>query len=123
MKDHIIREITSPSARFVFHKETQPDTLLFRCQGAFSLVNHAQLDALMDEVTRAQAGRIILDLSQVVHADSAGIGTLAMAVKHSLTAAKRLVLVPSDPVRVLLDTSQLSRAVPTVSSLEEAMVA
>lgn len=121
MSERIVREITSPSVRFDYEQETKSGTLLLRCHGAFSFVNYERLNELVSEVTNAPVGCIVMDMRDVVYIDSMGVGILAVAFKHTVANNKKLVLIPSQPVRVLLETSHLLTAIPTAASLEEVL--
>lgn len=94
--------------------------LVFFCRGAFSLVSHRQLDDLFEHLRNAPEQQFILDLREVGHIDSTGVGTLAMSLKHCMAESKRLVLVPNDAVRQALVTATLDTVFIQCDSVEAA---
>jgi len=67
---------------------------------------------------------VILDLQNVTHLTSAGIGAILLLRKKVQEAGGRLVLArPSPRLRRLLDTVNLPKLVPVVGTLDEARAA
>lgn len=93
---------------------------MFVCRGSFSLATHVQLDELVDRVRSEEAGRIVLDLSEVKHIDSVGVGTLAMLLKNTMATSRSLVLVGGEAIREVLAASSLESAFQFVPSLDAA---
>ena len=69
----------------------------------------------------AGSGRVVIDLTGVVFADSEGIGALAGAVHRSLDNGDRVVVACRRPsLRRVLGMTRIDDFVPVVPSLEEA---
>jgi len=120
MKDEIVKQIISPSAELHFESQDEPGLRIVRCRGAFSLVNHDRLDRVLDAVKGAGPAKVILELSDVAHVDSVGVGTLAVALKDSLASRRKLVLVANELVKGVLTTSSLDTAFHIADSLDAA---
>lgn len=120
MKDEIVRQIISPSAELQFDTADEPGLRIVRCRGAFSLVNHDKLDRVLETIKSAGNAKVILELSNVAHVDSVGVGTLAVALKDSLASRRKLVLVANDLVKSVLATSSLDTAFHIADSLDAA---
>lgn len=99
----------------------QGDADVFRCAGAFSLVSHEQLERIGAAAKSSDAQRIVMDLREVAHMDSAGLGTLAMIVKTLMPAKRLLVVIPSPQVRNLMVSTGLDRVVPFADSIPAAL--
>jgi anti-anti-sigma factor len=112
---------TPPSVPLTWSNETRGDILVIACQGSFSLNNHQRLDALFHLIESDRAPKIVLDLYQVVHMDSVGIGTVAMIFKHTLASVKKIVLVPNGFVRKALASASLDRVIPLAINAEDAL--
>jgi len=97
------------------------DAAVYSCRGTLSLAATPQLDELMRSVLGDAAARVVLDLTEVKHCDSVGIGTLAKLLKHSMSSKRPLVVVPSRPVRDLLTRASLDSAFRLAASLDEAL--
>jgi anti-anti-sigma factor len=94
---------------------------VFACRGSFTLATHVQLDRLVEMIRRDSAPRIVLDLREVQHMDSVGVGTLAMILKNVLGTSRLLVLVCSPAVRELLAASSLDVAFTFAATLDAAL--
>jgi anti-anti-sigma factor len=93
----------------VVKKEKAGDALVFHCQGALSALNATSSNELVKAVGAAREKKIILDLSGVVHMDSAGVGLVAAAFKQASAAGATLVLVAQTPIRDALETAGLHK--------------
>jgi anti-anti-sigma factor len=65
--------------------------------------------------------RIVIDMREVGHIDSTGVGTLAMCLKHAMAQQKRIILIPNDAVRRALVTSALDTIFVQCDSVEAAL--
>lgn len=81
---------------------------IFRCKGAFSLVNHAKLGELAEEIRRSDAASVVLDLREVAYMDSVGVGTIAVMLKDSKAEVRAFTVVPTAEIRALLAASKLA---------------
>ena len=99
----------------------QGDADVFRCSGAFSLVSHEQLEKIGAAAKSSDAPRVVMDMREVAHMDSAGLGTLAMIVKLLMPAKRMLVVIPSPQVRNLMVSTGLDRVVPFADSIPAAL--
>ncbi len=111
----------APDFSLQYEKETRGGSLLFVCRGGFSLVNHALLENIIEEIKAAPERSIILDLGGIRFMDSMGIGTLANILKY--TTAKRMdfVLVSNDIVDQILGVARMTHVMRIVHNLEEAI--
>lgn len=105
------------------HFECYPreGSLVFYCRGAFALVSHRQLDELFAAIRDAQEKQIVIDMREVGHIDSTGVGTLAMCLKHAMAQKKRIILVINDAVRRALVTAALDTIFVQCDSVEAAL--
>jgi len=99
----------------------RPGALILFCRGALSLVSHRQLDELYEQIRAAAEPAVVLDLREVGHVDSTGIGTLAMSMKHCMAERKKLALVPNDAVRQALATASLDTIFAQYDSVDDAL--
>ncbi len=111
----------APDYSLRYEKETRGDTLLFHCRGGFSLVNHALLDRIIEQIKSAKERKVVLDLGGIRFMDSVGMGTIAAILKHTMAHEVEFVIVSNDIVSKLLGTSGLNRVIRNTRSLEEAM--
>jgi anti-anti-sigma factor len=121
MKEQLADRIGKLNEDLKLEKYVRDGVLVIYCQGAFSLVSHAQLDRLLGEVRGAKERRIVLDLRETGHIDSTGLGTLAMSLKHCMAAKRELALVPNDAVRRLLASSALDTVFSQFDSVDAAL--
>lgn len=96
-------------------------SLVFYCRGAFALVSHAHLDDLFAAIRDAHEKQVVIDMREVGHIDSTGVGTLAMCLKHAMAQKKRIILVPNDAVRRALVTAALDTIFVQCDSVEAAL--
>lgn len=101
----------------------QGDADVFRCAGAFSLVSHEQLAEIGALAKTTDARRIVMDMREVAHMDSAGLGTLAMIVKHMMLTSRKVVVIPSGQVRNLIASTGIDRVVLLADSIPAALAA
>lgn len=106
-----------------WEQSRQGDAEIFRCAGAFSLVSHAHMEAMGKLAIASDAQRIVLDLREVAHMDSVGLGILAKIIKHAMPAARLVVVIPSAQVRNLLASTGLDRVVLIADGLPAALEA
>lgn len=119
--ERIVQEFFSkPNRDFQFQKKRHGSSTIFHCRGALSLGSYASLEQFGKEIRKTTAKRIVLDLREVVHIDSLGIGTLAALFKDARRSKVELVLVPSSEVRQSLETVGLAKVFPSFDSLDEA---
>lgn len=104
-----------------WERSRQGDADVFRCGGAFSLVSHEQFEPFRGQILSSDAKRIVLDMREVAYMDSAGLGVLAMIVKHLLPTARPLVIIPSPQVKNLLVASGMDRVILFAESIPAAL--
>ena len=113
--------LDAPDYSLQIEKKTRSGALLFHCRGGFSLVNHALLDGIFEQIKATQERKVVLDLSGIRFMDSVGLGTIAAILKHTMATEKTLVLVSNDIVDQNLSAASLTKVICTVHSLEEAL--
>ncbi len=117
LTDHINRL----NADLQFERYGREGSVVVYCRGAFSLVSHRQLDELFALIRDAPEKQVVMDLREVGHIDSTGVGTLAMCLKHGMAQQKRIILVPNDAVRRALVTAALDTIFVLCDSVEAAL--
>ena len=120
MKDSVREFIGRQSQRLDIDLKKQGPVTIIRCRGAFSLVNHTYLDDLVGLIHTAEGKRIVIDLLEVQHIDSTGLGTLATAFKDSRSRSVELILVPSSEVRTAIAAVCLDKVFQLADNLEAA---
>lgn len=121
MKENLADRINRLNEDLLIERYLRPGALVLFCRGAFSLVSHHQLDDLYAQVRACSEPHIVLDLREVGHVDSTGIGTLAMSLKYCMAQGKKLVLVPNDAVRQALVTATLDTIFAQYDSVDAAL--
>jgi len=118
-----IREeyISKPNEDLLVESKKRGEAMVFRCKGAFSLVNRSRLKELEVEIAAAPVARIIVDLLDVSFMDSSGLGTLASALKKMMEQGKKLMLVPNSIVRKTLETAGLHTVFQLFESVDDAL--
>ena len=111
----------APDYSLQIEKKTRGDALLFHCRGGFSLVNHALLDGIFEQIKATPKRKVVLDLSGIRFMDSVGLGTIAAILKHAMSTKKIFVLVSNDIVDQNISAASLTKVICTVHSLEEAL--
>ena len=96
--------------------------LIFECRGGFSLVNHALMDRIIEQVKTAPERKVVLDLGGIRFMDSVGMGTIAAILKYTMAHQMEFVIVSNDIVSKLLGTSGLNRVIRIVRRQEDAFV-
>lgn len=104
-----------------FEGHRRDGALVVFCRGAFAIVSHRQLDDLFALVRDAGEKRVVIDMREVGHMDSTGVGTLAMCLKHAMAQQKNIVLVANDAVRQALATAALDTIFQQSDSVEAAL--
>jgi anti-anti-sigma factor len=104
-----------------FEQYPREGSLVFYCRGAFALVSHGQLDELFALIRDAAEKQIVIDMREVGHIDSTGVGTLAMCLKHAMAQQKQIILVTNDAVRRALVTAALDSIFVQCDSVEAAL--
>lgn len=104
-----------------WERSQQGDADIFQCSGAFSLVSHGVMEKMAREVLSGAPRRIVLDMREVAHMDSAGLGILAMIIKHTISTPRFLVVIPSPQVSNLIASTGLDRVVARADSLPAAL--
>ena len=90
-------------------KEKIGEALVFHCQGALSALNADPSNELVKAIGEAREKKIVLDLSGIVHIDSAGVGSIAAAFKQASAGGATLVVVAQPPIRDVLETAGLHK--------------
>lgn len=121
MHPELQKQFTTPSHGLEYRREVRHGALIIFCQGAFSLANHVLLDDVVAEFKKAKERRVLLDLSGVVYMDSVGVGSLAMIVKHTMTAGIEFALISNDVVDPVLEMASLDRVFRVARSVEEVL--
>ncbi len=116
-----LQEFVQRQDELHWERTQQADADIFRCSGAFSLVSHESMQKMAEEALAGSARRIVFDLREVAHMDSAGLGILAMVIKHTLSTPRFLVLIPSAQVSNLITSTGLTRVLLTADSIPAAL--
>jgi anti-anti-sigma factor len=111
----------APDYSLHVEKKTRGDALLFHCRGGFSLVNHALLDGIFEQIKATPERKVVLDLGGVRFMDSVGVGTIAAILKHAMATDKDFVLVSNDIVDQNLSSANLTQVIRIVRTLDEAL--
>jgi anti-anti-sigma factor len=111
----------APDYSLQIEKRTRGGALLFHCRGGFSLVNHALLDGILEQIKATAERKVVLDLSGIRFMDSVGVGTIAAILKHSMATDKDFVLVSNDIVDTDLSAASMTKVIRIVRTLEEAL--
>ena len=114
-------DLDAPDYSLQIEKKTRSGALLFQCRGGFSLVNHALLDGIFEQIKATQERKVVLDLSGIRFMDSVGLGTIAAILKHAMATKKVFVLVSNDVVDQNLSVASLTKVIHIVHSVEEAL--
>lgn len=118
-----IREefISKPNQDLLIETRKRDAAIVYRCRGAFSLVNHERLKEFEADLATVEAARIVIDLRDVSFLDSSGLGTLASALKKVMEQGKELVLVPNPTVRRTFATAGLEGVFHFADSVDDAL--
>ena len=120
--ERILREhISKPNLGFEFSEEQRGSAVLFTCRGAFSLGSYAELESMERATRKLASKRIVLDMRQVAHIDSTGIGTLAAILTNAMDAKGEVRLVPSSAVKLAVGLARLDSFLQSFDSLESAL--
>lgn len=120
--ERIVQEfISKPNLGFEFSREQKGDTAVFHCHGAFSLGSYPDLNVLARKIRETKEKKIVLDMLDVAHIDSAGIGTLATVFKDARAKHRDLRIVPSAAVREGLTMVKINKLLRLYDSLESAL--
>ena len=117
------QHISKPNLGLEFSQQQQGDAMVFTCHGAFSLGSYSDLDGFERAVRAQTAKRIVLDMREVAHIDSTGIGALATIVRDVASASREVRLVPSQAVKLAVGLARLDTFLPSFDSLEAALSA
>lgn len=120
MRKSLLDQITH-QGELQWEYSRQGDADVFRCAGAFSLVSHEQLEKIGAQAKSTDAKRVVLDMREVAHMDSAGLGVLAMIVKNLMPTSRPLVVIPSPQVRNLIASTALDRVLIFAESIPAAL--
>ena len=111
----------APDYSLHIEKKTLGGALIFHCRGGFSLVNHALLDGIFEQIKATPERKVVLDLTGVRFMDSVGVGTIAAILKHAMTTDKNLVVVSNDIVDQNLSSANMTQIIRIVRTLDEAL--
>lgn len=111
----------APDYSLHIEKKTRGGALLFHCRGGFSLVNHALLDGIFEQIKATPERKVVLDLGGVRFMDSVGVGTIAAILKHAMATDKNFVVVSNDIVDQNVSSANLTQIMRIVRTLEEAL--
>jgi anti-anti-sigma factor len=116
-----LQKFVSRQDELTWEATRQGDADVLRCAGAFSLVSHEQLDAFGKRAKASDAKRLVMDMREVAHMDSAGLGVIAMIIKHMMAGGRTLALVPSPQVRNLIVSTGLDKVLLLADSIPAAL--
>lgn len=123
MKEQLAEKINRINEDLRVESYERDGALVLFCHGAFSLVSYRQQDEVFAQVRKASQKHIVMDLREVGHIDSTGVGTLAMSLKHCMAARKELALVGNDAVQQALRTATLDTIFVQYDSVDAALAA
>ncbi|MBI3484793.1 MAG: STAS domain-containing protein [Acidobacteria bacterium] len=102
-------------------KEIRGNALLYHFEGGFSLVNHAVLAQIVQEIKAAPQRKILMDLAGVRFMDSMGVGILVTILKYARANAIDFAVVSNDVVDQILGVARLNQVLHIVRNLEDAL--
>ncbi|MCL5288746.1 MAG: STAS domain-containing protein [Acidobacteria bacterium] len=113
----------APDYSLQIEKEIRRGVLLIHCRGGFSLVNHALLDGIFEQIKVAPERKVVLDLAGIRFMDSVGVGTIAAILKHTMATDRDFVLVSNDTVDHILASASMTKVMRIVRNLDDAFKA
>ena len=120
--EKIVQEyISKPNLGFEFTYEQRGEAAVFRCSGALSLGSYPDLKVLIPAIVKTKGKTLVLDMREVAHIDSAGIGTIATIFKEAQAAGREFRIVPSTPVRLALGLAKIDTLIRLDDSVESAL--
>jgi anti-anti-sigma factor len=111
----------APHSDLCWERSQQEGAEIFRVTGSFCLLCPDKLDQFRDAARSVDAPRCVLDLREVGYMDSAGLGVVALMARHAAANSTTLVVIPSTPVRRLMATTGIERALLVADSIHAAL--
>ena len=108
---------------FLVEKEKSGEAMVFHCRGALSTLNTDSINELLKAVGAAGEKKVVLDLTNVVHIDSMGLGSIATAFKQASAAGAAFVVVAKPPLRDVLELASLHKFLTISDNLQVALTA
>ena len=103
----------------------EPDIAVVELSGKLALGRESQrIETVVDQMVRQGRSKAVLDMTQVVYIDSAGIGLLALAAGRMKEFGGKLAIVaPEGRVLEMLKMTQMTAILTVVNTLQEAVSA
>ena len=104
----------------VIEIDQQGDVSILRVEGRFVTGTDPEyLRKKVEELKRVNRGKVLVDLRQMPHIGSAGIGFMVGLFSSLVASSGRFVMVGLQPrVREVFDTTRLSAVIPLAADLE-----
>lgn len=97
----------------------KPGTRILKLKGRMVLGNYLQLQ---NELRKEKAPLTIIDLSEVSHIDSTGMGEIVNYYVHCQRAGHRLIISGATPHLLnLFEITRINTILPLVATIEEAL--
>ncbi len=119
MESHVRRVATDPPLRralrprgpvqFGISERTQSDATVLHVDGELDILTAPKLSAELDVIIRRYAGDVVIDLSDALFIDSAGLHILLSAHRRLTRASRRMTVICGDgPVRRVIELARLT---------------
>jgi anti-anti-sigma factor len=104
-----------------FSIDEHPDAWVLTARGELDYADNAAFRSCIESVLSARPAAIVVDLSDIRYLDSSGLGLLLRLHREYGAESGRLVLVPSEPVRGVLEITRLTDLFATSADLAAAL--
>lgn len=126
MESHVRRLATDPPLRralrppgpvqFGISEHKHSDATVLHVDGELDILTAPKLSAELDVIIRKYAGDVVIDLSDVLFIDSAGLHILLSAHRRLTRASRRMSVICGDgPVRRVIELARLTDTLGVVS--------
>ena len=107
----------SASRRFRVRTERDGDRAVVKISGDLDIYTSAELRGALLDLVDADAGTVVVDLSDVEFIDSTGLGVLVLAQKRLRQQGGEVILrSPSDKTRTILEITGLAKGAFTIEA-------
>jgi len=103
-----------------FSIDEHPEAWVLTARGELDYADNAAFRTCIETVVNGKPAAIIVDLSQIQYLDSSGLGLLLRLHREYGAESGRLVLVPSESVRGVLEITRLSDLFTTATDIAAA---
>jgi anti-anti-sigma factor len=106
-----------------FSIDEHPEAWVLTARGELDYADNAAFRTSIETVLRAKPTAIVVDLSNILYLDSSGLGLLLRLHREYGAESGRLVLIPSESVRGVLEITRLSDLFATANDIAAAFAA